>query len=231
MEPDVATLAGLLADPSRAAAIGYLMSGRAHTAGELAGAAKISPATMSAHLSRLLDAGVVEVRPQGRHRYYRLVDPKVARAYEVLSTLSHSTEASSLSSSLAKEALGRARTCYDHLAGQLGCALTAALLEAGHLRPSSTGFSLSAPGAQVLVAAGVDVEAARNRRRRFAYPCLDWTERQDHLGGALAAALLSCAVASGWVKTRTGNRAVDVTDKGRAALREHFDIRPTAAIR
>jgi len=230
VEPDVATLAGLLGDPSRAAAIGYLMSGRAHTAGELARAAKISPATMSAHLSRLLDAGVVEVRPQGRHRYFCLVDPKVARAYEALSALSPSIEASSLSSSLAKEVLGRARTCYDHMAGQLGCALTAALLEAGHLRPSQTGFSLSAPGAQVLVSAGVDVETARTRRRRFAYPCLDWTERQDHLGGSLAAALLSCAVASGWVKTRTGNRAVDVTDKGRVALRQHFNIRPTAEI-
>jgi DNA-binding transcriptional ArsR family regulator len=230
MEPDVAALASLLADPTRAAAIGCLMSGRAHTAGELARACKVAPATMSAHLSRLLDAAAVEVRPQGSHRYYRLVDPKVARAYEALSALSPSAPPSSLSSSLAKEALGRARTCYDHLAGQLGCALMAALVEAGHLGRSSTGFSLSATGSQALVAAGVDVAGARGRRRRFAYPCLDWTERRDHLGGSLAAALLSCAVTSGWVRTRPGNRAVDVTDTGRVALREHFNIHPTTEL-
>jgi len=227
MEPDVSTIASLLADPTRAALIGQLMSGRAHTAGELARACRVTPATMSAHLNRLMDAGAVEVRPQGRHRYFRLVNPLVARAYEALSALSPSGPTSSLSSSLVKEALGRARTCYDHLAGQLGCAMTDALVVAGHLVPSRTGFSLSAAGSAMLTGVGVDVEAAESRRRRFAYPCLDWSERRDHLGGALAAELLSCAVGSGWVKTRTGNRAVDVTARGRVALREHFDIRPT----
>jgi DNA-binding transcriptional ArsR family regulator len=135
---DVAPLASLFADPTRAAVIGLLMSGTAHSAGELARRAGVAPSTMTGHLQRLLDCGAVEVRRQGRHRYYRLADPAIAGAYEALAVASRMTPVTSLAGSSTRAALADTRTCYDHLAGRLGCELSAALLRRRVLEPASS---------------------------------------------------------------------------------------------
>lgn len=230
MDADVATVAGLFADRTRAAALALLVGGTAHTAGELARAAGVPASTMAGHLTKLLQAGAVAVAVQGRHRYYRLADPRLAAVWEALAAAAPAGPApSSLRQWRRSRDLKHARTCYDHLAGEVAVSITAALVARGDLVPDGEAYDLTAPGERRLTGAGVDVGACRARRRRFAYPCLDWSERTAHLGGALGAGLLATATASGWLRTRPGERAVGITDAGRYALAEHFGHQEQAA--
>lgn len=226
MDADVAAVAALFADRTRAAALGLLVSGRAHTAGELARAAAVPASTMAGHLSRLLDAGAVGVEAQGRHRYYRLADPRLAAVFEALADAAPDARPRSLTGWRHSRQLRHARTCYDHLAGEVAVAVTTGLLDRGELSRAGDRFELSAAGAERLTAAGVDVAACRRQRRRFAYPCLDWSERTSHLGGALGAGLLAAATDAGWLRPRPGSRAVEVTDSGAAALTRHLGVDP-----
>lgn len=228
MDADVAAVAGLFADRTRAAALGVLVSGRAHTAGELARAAAVPASTMAGHLSRLLDAGAVAVESQGRHRYYRLADPRLAAVFEALAEAAPQPPARSLAGWRHSRDLRHARTCYDHLAGEVAVTLTSALLGRGELTRDGDRFALTPAGAERLGAAGVDVAACRRQRRRFAYPCLDWSERTAHLGGALGAGLLDAATGAGWLAPRAGSRAVLVTADGAAALGRLFAVDPDA---
>lgn len=218
MDVDVAAAAALFADRTRASVVAALLDGRALTAGELARACDVSAATVSAHLRRLLDAGLVSVAAQGRHRYYRLADERAGRAFEALAVLAPVRPVRSLRQSRVAAGLRAARTCYDHLAGHAGVRLAEALVSRGVL--DATGFSLLAPDA--LVSFGVDVEAAARARRSFAHPCLDWSERRHHLAGALGAALLDRMVASEWVVRDGASRAVRVTAAGREGLHTRF---------
>ncbi len=226
MDADIAAVASLFADRTRAAALALLVSGRAHTAGELARAAGVPASTMAGHLSRLLGAGAVEVESQGRHRYYRLVDPRLATVFEALADAAPVDRPRSLTGWRRSAELRHARTCYDHLAGEVAVALTGVLVARGELVRERDRFELAPAGADRLVALGVDVAACRRQRRRFAHPCLDWSERTHHLGGALGAGLLGAVTAAGWVRPRTGSRAVGITDAGAAALARHFDLDP-----
>jgi DNA-binding transcriptional ArsR family regulator len=224
VDVDVSPVAALFADRTRAAALGVLVSGRAHTAGELARAAGVPASTMAGHLARLLDAGAVAVAAQGRHRYYRLADPRLAPVFEALADAAPDARPRSLPAWRRSQELRHARTCYDHLAGRVAVALTGALTGRGDLLPAPDGYVLSPVGADRLAAAGVDVAACRRTRRRFAYPCLDWSERTSHLGGALGAGLLAAASGAGWVETRPGTRAVTVTAAGVTELRRLFGV-------
>jgi DNA-binding transcriptional ArsR family regulator len=226
VDADVAGVAALFADRTRAAALALLVSGRAHTAGELARAAAVPASTMAGHLSRLLDAGAVAVEAQGRHRYYRLADPRLAAVFEALAEAAPAAPPRSLTGWRRSRELRHARTCYDHLAGEVAVAVTAALLDRGELTRDRDRFELSPAGADRLAAAGVDVTACRRQRRRFAYPCLDWSERTAHLGGALGAGLLAAATDAGWLRPHAGSRAVGVTDTGVAAFGRHFGLDP-----
>ena len=226
MDADVAAVAGLFADRTRAAALALLVGGTAHTAGELARAAGVPASTMAGHLTRLLAAGAVAVEAQGRHRYYRLADPRLAAVFEALAAAApDGPDPGSLRQWRHSRRLKQARTCYDHLAGEVAVAITAGLLERGELVPADGGYELAPAGAQRLTAAGVDVAGCRRRRRRFAYPCLDWSERTAHLGGALGAGLLATATGAGWLRTRPGSRAVEVTAAGAEALAARFAVR------
>ncbi|WP_262401810.1 helix-turn-helix domain-containing protein [Actinomadura sp. CNU-125] len=167
-------------------------------AGELARAAGVGPSTASAHLARLLDGGLVTVLSQGRHRYYELRDAEAAQLVETLSRMSPPVRVRSLRQSGEARRLHRARTCYDHLAGQAGVALFAALLDGGLLEPDADGYTTTDKGDGQLAALGLDVAAVRRSRRRFAWRCLDWTERRPHLNGALAAALTGRMIDLGW---------------------------------
>ena len=176
---DFAPVAALLADRARAAMLTALLDGRPLAAGELARAAGVSAQTASAHLGRLLDGGFVTVVKQGRHRYYRLRGREVAHVIEALSRISPAVEVRSLRHSRDARRLHEARTCYDHLAGAAGVALFAALVDGGLIEPDGeAAFEVTEKGEERLAALGLDVAALRRARRRFAWQCLDWTERR-----------------------------------------------------
>ncbi len=217
----IAPTAALIADSTRAAMLTALLDGRALAAGELAALSGVSPATASAHLARLLEGGMVTVVAQGRHRYYRLAGPEVAEVLEVLARVGARPEIRSLRQSRQARLLEEARTCYDHLAGRAGVELLHALLAAGYL-VGEEAFEVTPEGRVELGGLGVDVDAARSTRRRFAPACLDWTERRSHLGGALGAALTCALVDRGWYRRGTARRLVEVTETGKKGIAAIF---------
>ena len=228
---EIAPAAALMGDPARAAMLTALLDERALAAGELAHLAGVSPPTASNHLARLLDGGLVTVVRAGRHRYYRLAGREVAAAIEALSHLATPAPVRSLHQSRQAAALARARLCYDHLAGQAGVALLDALLAGGILvgcacsgpeAAARAGFEVTAAGECALAAFGVDVYALRRSRRRFAGPCLDWTERRPHLNGALGAAITTRLMELGWIERGDRRRAVRITPAGHAGLTAAF---------
>lgn len=216
--------AALLGDPTRATMLDALMDGRARPAGELARTAGIAPSTASEHLARLVAGRLLVVEPSGRERLYRLASADVAEVLEALSRLGSEQPVSSLRAAGRRDALQAARTCYDHLAGRLGVAVTDALIARDVLRSHDGSFELSEDGAVFLAEIGVDVDGARARKRVFARSCLDWSERRPHLAGALGAALADAALGHGWVRRRPNDRALDVTPHGVAALRERLGV-------
>jgi DNA-binding transcriptional ArsR family regulator len=217
-DTDLAAVGALIGDPSRARMLDALMGGRALTASELADVAGIGRPAASEHLARLSSGGLVDAVSQGRHRYFRIAGPEVGEALEALSRVAPPRPVTSLRQSGHAQALGFARTCYDHLAGQCGVVLHDALREHGWLTPS---YDVTPTGARALAEWGVDVEAARARRRSFARPCLDWTERRPHLAGSLAAGITTALIERGWfVHRATDSRALRVTDAGRDGLAE-----------
>ncbi|MBX6355390.1 MAG: helix-turn-helix transcriptional regulator [Micromonosporaceae bacterium] len=225
-QADLAGVARLIGEPARAAMLDALLSGRALAAGELGRVGGVSPATASEHLARLRDGGLVEVVAAGRHRYYRLAGPEVAHALEALALVSPRRPVRSLRQSRVAAALAIARTCYDHLAGQLGVALHDALVDRDALAAGGDGYRLTEAGAQLMAGLGVDVAAAAAARRAFARPCLDFTERRPHLAGALGAALCARLLADGWlVRVAADQRGLRITPRGRRALATYFGVR------
>lgn len=217
-DADIAPVAALIADPTRAAILTALLDGRALAAGELARLSGVSAATASAHLAKLLEGGLVDVVRQGRHRYYRLAGHEVAEVLEVLARLGTRPPVTSLRQSRQARMLQEARTCYDHLAGRAGVGLLDGLRTHVYL----TGEEVTEQGEIVLGRLGVDLAGARGSRRRFAPECLDWTERRAHLGGALGAALTSALLDRGWYRRGTTPRAVVLTETGREGLAAMF---------
>ncbi|GII65493.1 transcriptional regulator [Sphaerisporangium krabiense] len=220
-EADIASVAALIAEPSRAAVLTALLDGRALAAGELARLAGVSPATASAHLARLLDGGLLSVAGQGRHRYYRLAGPEVAEILEVLARVSPRLPVRSLRQSRRARLLGEARTCYDHLAGRAGVGLLAAMLAAGHLTGADA-FEVTPAGEEALAGLGADLTAARRSRRRFAAACLDWTERRPHLAGALGAEITRALLERDWYRREPAGRALRLTELGEKGLAAMF---------
>ncbi|MFD0691957.1 ArsR/SmtB family transcription factor [Actinomadura fibrosa] len=223
LNADFAPVAALLADRARAVMLSSLLDGRALAAGELARAAGVSAPTASAHLARLLDGGFVSVVRQGRHRYYRLRNAEVARVIEALSRISPPVEVRSLRQSRDARRLHQARTCYDHLAGVAGVVLFEALLDGGMIEPDGDeAYAVTDKGEDRLEALGLDLAALRKARRRFAWQCLDWTERRPHLNGALGVALTKRMIELGWFERGSTRRALTVTDAGRRGLADSF---------
>jgi DNA-binding transcriptional ArsR family regulator len=228
--PDLAGLAGLLADDTRAAFCLALLDGRAWTAGELARHAGVAAPTATGHLNLLVAGGLLAQERQGRHRYVRLASAEVATLIENLAALAPPRPAASRSLTTASRdrALARARTCYDHLAGALGVRITEAMTRRG-LLDLDRGLALTADGADWFAALGVCLPPAA--RRPLVRSCLDWTERRPHLAGAAGAALCGHAMTSRWI-TRIGTgRAVAVTDAGRDALGAHLGLEPDESSR
>jgi DNA-binding transcriptional ArsR family regulator len=217
---DLASLAALLADPTRAAMCLALLDGRAWTAGELAAHTRVSPSTATEHLHRLVNAGLLVERRQGRHRYVQLADASVAHLLEDLSARLEPRQDSvrGLRAATADAALRRGRTCYDHLAGRLGVAVTDAMTKAG-LLDQTGGFALTETGLGFLTdTLGLEPADLRCGKRPLARGCLDWTERRPHLAGTAGAKLCQKFLDNAWVARIGSGRAVRLTPTGKAAL-------------
>lgn len=222
---DLAALAGLLADATRAEFCLALLDGRAWTASELAAHAGVAASTATEHLNLLVSGGLLAQERQGRHRYVRLAGSDAAELIEHLATLAPRRTAApgtrTLSAAGRDRALARGRTCYDHLAGTLGVSITDAMTERGLISWDS-GLVLTAAGSAWLERLGVR-PAARTRRPPVR-SCLDWTERRPHLAGSVGAALCGLAFDSGWVRRIGSGRAVALTDSGARALRAELGL-------
>jgi DNA-binding transcriptional ArsR family regulator len=221
---DLAWLATLLSDRSRAQLCLSLLDGRAWTATELAATAAIAPSTASEHLTRLIAAGLLVEHRQGRHRYLRLAGPDVARLLEAMLTyLGPTPPRPTLRAVTASAALARARTCYDHLAGRLGIAITDAMTEHGLLTRSLT---VTDPGRQWLTTRlGIDDSRLRPATRPLGRACMDWTERRPHLAGTAGALLCTHMLDQDWIRRIGTSRAVRLTDTGQTALHKLLGIK------
>jgi DNA-binding transcriptional ArsR family regulator len=220
-EASLEQFAKIIGDATRIRMLQLLMEGRALTAKELAYGARVEPATATQHLRRLQEGGLLSVKAQGRHKYFKLASTQVAELMELLMVLAPAQDARSVGPRI-EEPLRRGRMCYDHLAGELGIGITEALVRQGILRKEADAFALTKHGGAWFGDLGIDVETARALRRKFASCCLDWSERRDHLGGALGAALAERLVDLGWIARKRNSRAVTVTEAGQRRLAEHF---------
>jgi DNA-binding transcriptional ArsR family regulator len=212
-----AEIAACIGEPVRARMLYSLLDGRARTSTELALIGEIGPSTASVHLARLTRGGLVAVHAQGKHRYFRLADAQVANALEALSVVAGRRESFRPTTPLSLRA---ARTCYDHMAGAAAVEWHDRLLALGWLRAArnSDAYDPTEQGRGALCGLGIDVEELKSKRRRFAYGCLDWSERKPHLGGALGAALLELALRRKWVRRHSDERRLTVTPLGRSAM-------------
>jgi DNA-binding transcriptional ArsR family regulator len=225
MEPNIAFVAGLLADPSRAAMCLALAGGEARPASELAAHAGVSAQTASNHLARLVAGRVLRVEQQGRWRYYRLVGAEVGHAMEALAVVAPPQEGASKHGNADRETqrLRDARTCYRHLAGRLGVMLADALVAGRWLEEDDRAYRVTPLGARSLHALGIEANG-----RHPAVParrCLDWTERRHHVAGPVGTALAELAFARGWLRRMRGTRAVLVTPAGRQELQRVLSVR------
>ncbi|MDB5945918.1 MAG: ArsR family transcriptional regulator [Ramlibacter sp.] len=217
--PSIARVAALIGDHARAEVLTALMADRALTATELAGIAGVTKQTISAHLAKLLEAGLIAVEHQGRHRYFRLADPDVAGLLESLMGVAFRTGAVRLRSSPREPALRKARVCYDHLAGELGVFAYEALVAQRVLSARADGVRLTPQGSAWFGRLGIDAAAVAQQRRAFCRPCLDWGERRHHLGGALGTALLQRIDELGWARRSENSRVIAFTPPGERAFR------------
>lgn len=220
---DIARTAHLLGDPARAAMVAALMGGKALTAGELATVAGISRATASAHIKKLVDGNLLDAASQGRHRYLKLANPKVAELVEKLVTLGDPRPTPKTGPR--NEGLIEARICYDHMAGELGVAVFDGLLSGGHVSANEDGTLVANADSKLFELLKIDVASLMTRKRPVCRRCLDWSVRRDHLAGALGAALLSAFERENWVRRTQTHRQLVITPPGRTALREHLGYR------
>jgi DNA-binding transcriptional ArsR family regulator len=224
-EPNFSMVASLIGDPARAVMLTALLDGRALPAGELAWAASVTAQTASSHLAKLLEGGLVSVETEGRHRYYRLSGSHVAQAIEQLATIRPAGPVRRKALGAEARSLRFARTCYDHLAGQLGVGVAVGLEDRGYIvRAPEKRFDVTSAGREWLEDIGLDVASLRPTARGLARQCLDWTERAHHVAGPLGSGLLRVLCASGWLRRSDGSRAVRVTPLGRTELKRHLGV-------
>lgn len=208
-----ADIAAAIGEPARARMLYSLLDGRARTATELAILAEVSPSTATAHLQRLREKRLTKVHAQGKHRYFALENPDVARALEALSVLAGPRKPFVPNT---PNALRAARTCYDHIAGTLGVALHDHFLKSKWL---TDGYAITAAGNTAFASLGIDPAALQTQRRKFAAPCLDWSERRPHLTGSLAAEILKAFLKKRWLAQDLTSRALEITSEGRRGLK------------
>jgi DNA-binding transcriptional ArsR family regulator len=222
--PAVAEIAALVGNPARANILMALIDGRALTATELAYVAGVSPQTTSEHLAKLREANLLTLAKQGRHCYFRLGSPKVARMIEGIMVVAADGPRSYRPRWNGDDQLRNARTCYDHIAGRLGVALTDALKRRKHIVLTDDGGLLTRAGEKHLASFGIKLDEMRKGRRTFCRPCLDWSERRPHLAGALATAFAERCFDLGWISRIRDSRALKISAKGEAGFHEVFGV-------
>jgi DNA-binding transcriptional ArsR family regulator len=247
-DADIAAIGALLGDRARTRILAALGDGRALAASVLAVEVGVAPSTASEHLAKLVDGRLLVCESHGRHRYYRLAGPDVARLLEAMARLAPAAPVTSLRAGTRAHALRVARTCYDHLAGQVGTGLMAAMINGGLIaggegadhpraarrdRLSAAGrgvdYVLTDRGADVLSDLGVDLDGASAARRPFVRYCVDWSEQRHHLAGALGAAVRDRLVGLGWIRRQPQGRAVWLTPAGATGLEQTFGFAPDEA--
>jgi len=221
--PDIVRIAGTIGDPTRIRMLTLLMEGRALTAKELAYGAGVAPATATTHLRRLVADALVIARAQGRHKYFQLASSQVAQCVESLLVLAPEENPVPIR---APHPLREARFCYDHLAGKLAIEITGALLKQGLLTRNLADFAPTKKGEVWLVDLGINLTELRQSRRKFAPPCMDWSERKDHIGGVLGAALAQAFLQKKRLRRQHGSRAVVVTSTGWKAFAADLRVAP-----
>lgn len=215
----ISSLGYLLANPGRTAMLLALLEGRSMPAGELARAASVSAQSASAHLAKLSQGGLISVQRNGRCRYYKLASQRVANALEALGAISTVRPAGEYAASKADHSMLMARSCYDHLAGRVGVALTEAMQKQRVIVPEGErDYRVTTRGEEWLAKLGIGLESMQQSKRHMARQCLDWTERRPHVGGALGAALLQHFLTKGWLARSRESRALRVTQKGRISF-------------
>jgi len=222
--PQIAEIAALVGDPGRANMLCALLGGRALTATELAFVAGVTPQTASGHIGKLHGARLVVGVKQGRHRYFRLTGPHVAQMLESIMNVALAGPQRFQPKSKVDDQMRHARTCYDHIAGVLGVALAEKLIERNFIVLGDDAGEVTQSGAEFLSNLGVDLSAALAKRRIFCRPCLDWTERRPHIGGAVGAALARRCFELKWIERVRDSRALAVTPAGRDGLMEFFAL-------
>ncbi len=225
MEIGAAGIAAAIGEPARARMLYSLLDGHARTSTELAIVGEVSPSTASVHLARLQGQQLVQVLRQGKHRYYSLQGESVARALEALMVLAGGTRQKFVPAT--PPHLRSARTCYDHMAGHLAVSLRDRLEKLNWLSKGGAGedaYDLTEKGTKALEGLGLDIDALRSLRRRFAYACVDWSERRPHIGGALGAAILQMALKNAWLVQNLDSRELSLTALGRRQLQARFGL-------
>jgi DNA-binding transcriptional ArsR family regulator len=222
--PIIAEVAALVGDPARATMVSALLDGRARTASELAGAARVTAQTASTHLAKLTEAGLLSVARAGRHRYFRLASPTVVDMIDGIVAVALAKRPRYRPLSRRARALSAARICYDHLAGRLSVDVTDACATRAYLVLGAEAAEITWAGTRFFTAFGIELSARRSRRRHVCRLCLDWTERRPHIAGAVGAALTRRYFDLGWLRRLKDSQAVVVTPVGRRGFRETFGI-------
>ena len=224
MEKQFSHIASLIGDSARATILWTLLDGKAYTATELAISSNISAQNASMHLNKLLQADLLAVENQGRHRYYKFSRQEVAYAIEALANLVPYDLAKTKDSIGNDSAIKYCRTCYDHLAGRVGVLITDSLLKQKFIIERDKTFEVTAKGLKWFTIAGINIDELKLQRRVFARPCLDWSERRHHISGSLGAAMLDKMLSSDWIRKIKNSRAMVITAKGQKAFYENFKI-------
>lgn len=220
------SLAALIGDPVRVIMLWNLLDGKAFTATELAISADVSAQSASMHLSKLVQANLLTVESQGRHRYYRFSRPEVAYVIEAMANLlpHHQSNVRANGNSDHGNAIKYCRTCYDHLAGKVGVAVTEQLLKQKLIMADGKHYDVTLKGIKWFGEFGVAIDELKKERRAFARQCLDWSERRHHLAGSLGAALLEQMLKRGWMRSMKDSRAVIVTARGQKELYDQLHL-------
>jgi DNA-binding transcriptional ArsR family regulator len=224
MENQFKQIAALIGDPTRAVIMWTLLDGKAFTATELAIIANTSPQNISMHLAKLVQADLLCVEKQGRHKYYRFSNKEIAYAIEAMANLIPHSAIPKKNSAEKHSPIKHCRTCYDHLAGKIGVAVTDSLLEQKIIIDNNNAFEISLKGEKWFSDFGINVDEVKKQRRLFLKPCLDWSERRNHIAGSLATSIFDKMVSNDWLRKTNHSRAIIITGKGEKELYEYFKI-------
>jgi Predicted transcriptional regulators len=224
VEEKFVSVSALICEPVRAKMLWNLLDGRAYTASELSVAADISPSAASNHLAKLLNADIVKVEHQGRHRYYSLAGPEVAYVVEGLANLANNSAARPQRREPEAQGIKYCRSCYDHLAGYVGVKITETLEKSKCLVSNDRFYEVTAKGWKYLDRLGIAKDGFYNNRRPLARQCLDWSERRPHIAGQLGAEMLNRMLAEKWFKKVKFSRELIITSKGRQELYDWLGI-------